>query len=464
METMKQRTLKETVTLTGPGLHTGQNVSLSINPAAEGHGYKFRRIDLENSPVIDADVDNVVDTSRGTTLEVNGVRVSTVEHVLASLSGMGIDNALIDLDGEESPILDGSARFYCEAIEKTGFTTQTADREFMVLDETITYTNASRKTEMIAVPDNEFRISTMIDYETRVLGTQFASIQKINQFKDEIGSCRTFVFLHELEYLINNNLIKGGDLNNAIVFVNRPIPKEELDNLAKFFNNPNVKVLQEGILNNIELRFPNEPARHKLLDVVGDLTLVGKPLKAHIIATRPGHSTNVEFAKMIKKHLRKMSQTSTVPCFDPNKAPLMDINAIKKILPHRPPFLLIDKIISMDDSGITGLKNVTMNESFFVGHFPNEPVMPGVLQIEAMAQVGGIYVLRTVPDPENYITYFLKIENARFRHKVVPGDTLLFRLRLVSPIRRGICEMEGKAYVGNKLVMEAQLMAQIIKK
>ena len=464
METMKQRTLKAPITLTGPGLHTGLNVSLTINPAPEGHGYKFRRIDLENSPIIDADVDFVVDTSRGTTLEKNGVRVSTVEHVLASLCGMGIDNALIDLDGEETPILDGSARFYVEAIEKVGYIEQTVDREYLVLDETITYTNPSRKTEMIAVPDNEFRVSTMIDYETRVLGTQFASIQKICQFKEEIGSCRTFVFLHELEYLINNNLIKGGDLNNAIVFVNRPIPKEELDNLATFFNNPNVKVLQEGILNNIELRFPNEPARHKLLDVVGDLTLIGKPMKAHIIATRPGHSTNVEFAKMIKKHLRKKSQTSPVPYFDPNNAPLLDINAIKKILPHRPPFLLIDKIIAMDDSGITGLKNVTMNESFFVGHFPNEPVMPGVLQIEAMAQVGGIYVLRTVPDPENYITYFLKIENARFRSKVVPGDTLIFRLRLLSPIRRGICEMEGKAYVGNKLVMEAQLMAQIVKK
>jgi UDP-3-O-[3-hydroxymyristoyl] N-acetylglucosamine deacetylase/3-hydroxyacyl-[acyl-carrier-protein] dehydratase len=464
METMKQRTLKEPVTLTGPGLHTGQNVSLTINPAPDGHGYKFRRIDLENSPVIDADADLVVDTSRGTTLELKGVRVSTVEHVLAALCGMGIDNALIDLDGEETPILDGSARFYTEAIEKIGFVEQTTDREYLVLDETITYTNSSRKTEMIAVPDTEYRISTMIDYETRVLGTQFASIQKINQFQEEIGSCRTFVFLHELEYLINNNLIKGGDLNNAIVFVNRPIPQEELDKLAKFFNNPNVKVLQDGILNNIELRFPNEPARHKLLDVVGDLTLVGKQMKAHIIATRPGHSTNVEFAKMIKKHLRKKSQTSTVPYFDPNNAPLLDINAIKKILPHRPPFLLIDKIISMDDSGITGLKNVTMNEAYFVGHFPNEPVMPGVLQIEAMAQVGGIYVLRTVPDPENYITYFLKIENARFRHKVVPGDTLLFRLRLLSPIRRGICEMEGKAYVGNKLVMEAQLMAQIVKK
>ncbi|NWJ49941.1 MAG: bifunctional UDP-3-O-[3-hydroxymyristoyl] N-acetylglucosamine deacetylase/3-hydroxyacyl-ACP dehydratase [Bacteroidetes bacterium] len=464
MKTMKQRTVKESVTLTGPGLHTGQNVSITFNPAPDGHGYKFRRIDLENSPVIEADADLVVDTSRGTTLEKNGVRVSTVEHVLASLSGMGIDNALIDLDGEETPILDGSARYYVEALEKAGFVEQSFDREYLVLDETITYTNNSRKTEMIAVPDNDFRVSTMIDYETRVLGTQFASIQSIGQFKDEISSCRTFVFLHELEYLVNNNLVKGGDLNNAIVFVNRPIPKDELQRLATFFNKPDVEVLQEGILNNIDLRYPNEPARHKLLDVVGDLALVGKPMKAHIIATRPGHSTNVEFAKMIKKYLKKKSQISAVPHFDPNQAPLLDINAIKKILPHRPPFLLIDKIISMDDSGVTGLKNVTMNEAFFVGHFPNEPVMPGVLQIEAMAQVGGIYVLRTVPDPENYITYFLKIENARFRHKVVPGDTLLFRLRLLSPVRRGICEMEGKAYVGNKLVMEAQLMAQISKK
>ncbi len=464
MKTMKQRTVKESVTLTGAGLHTGQNVSITFNPAPDGHGYKFRRIDLENSPVIEADADLVVDTSRGTTLEKNGVRVSTVEHVLASLSGMGIDNCLIDLDGEETPILDGSARYYVEALEKVGFVEQSFDREYLVLDETITYSNSSRKTEMIAVPDNDFRVSTMIDYETRVLGTQFASIQSINQFKEEISSCRTFVFLHELEYLVNNNLVKGGDLNNAIVFVNRPIPKDELQRLATFFNKPDVEVLQEGILNNIDLRYPNEPARHKLLDVVGDLALVGKPMKAHIIATRPGHSTNVEFAKMIKRYLKKKSQFSEVPHFDPNQAPLLDINAIKKILPHRPPFLLIDKIISMDDSGVTGLKNVTMNEAFFVGHFPNEPVMPGVLQIEAMAQVGGIYVLRTVPDPENYITYFLKIENARFRHKVVPGDTLLFRLRLLSPIRRGICEMEGKAYVGNKLVMEAQLMAQISKK
>jgi UDP-3-O-[3-hydroxymyristoyl] N-acetylglucosamine deacetylase/3-hydroxyacyl-[acyl-carrier-protein] dehydratase len=464
MKAMKQRTVKESVTLTGPGLHTGQNVSITINPAPDGHGYKFRRIDLENSPVIEADVDLVVDTSRGTTLEKKGIRVSTVEHVLASLSGMGIDNALIDLDGEETPILDGSARFYVEALEKVGYVEQSFDKEYLVLDETITYSNSSRKTEMIAVPDNEFRVSTMIDYETRVLGTQFASIQNISQFKDEISSCRTFVFLHELEYLVNNNLVKGGDLNNAIVFVNRPIPKDELQRLATFFNKPNVEVLQEGILNNIDLRYPNEPARHKLLDVVGDLALVGKPMKAHIIATRPGHSTNVEFAKMIKRYLKKKSHISAVPYFDPNEAPLLDINAIKKILPHRPPFLLIDKIISMDDSGVTGLKNVTMNEAFFVGHFPNEPVMPGVLQIEAMAQVGGIYVLRTVPDPENYITYFLKIENAKFRHKVVPGDTLLFRLRLLTPVRRGICEMEGKAYVGNKLVAEAQLMAQISKK
>jgi UDP-3-O-[3-hydroxymyristoyl] N-acetylglucosamine deacetylase/3-hydroxyacyl-[acyl-carrier-protein] dehydratase len=460
----KQKTLKEAVTISGAGLHTGQEVNITFRPAPVNHGFKFRRIDLPDAPVIDADADLVVDTSRGTTLEYKVVRVSTIEHALAALTGMDIDNALIDLDCQETPILDGSSKYYVEAIKNVGIIEQEAERVYFNITEVLRYSDPEKKTELLILPDDTFKVSVMIDYDTKVLGTQNAHLSHLNEFAEEISPCRTFVFLHELEFLIQNNLIKGGDLSNAIVFVNRLIDQSELDRLAKFFNKPKVEVLKEGILNNLELSFSNEPARHKLLDVVGDLTLVGTRIKGHVIASRPGHLANTQFARIIKQHIKHETSLPQVPKYDLNKPPLYDINDIKRLLPHRPPFLLVDKILSMSDHDVIGLKNVTMNEGFFVGHFPDEPVMPGVLIIEAMAQAGGIFVLSSVPDPENYITYFMKIDNVRFRQKVVPGDTLVFHLDLISPFRRGISHMRGIAYVGSKIVAEAELMAQISKK
>lgn len=459
---VKQKTLKEAVSISGAGLHTGREVIITLNPAPENHGFKFRRVDLPNQPVIDADADLVVDTSRGTSIEQNGVRVSTIEHVLAALTGMDLDNVLIDLNCPETPILDGSSRFYVEAIQKTGVVEQTATREYFVVEEVIRYYDEKKNSELMLVPDDTYKLSVMIDYETKVLGTQNAQIKDLSDFAREISGCRTFVFLHELEFLIQNDLIKGGDLSNAIVFVNRLISPEELDRLATFFNKPHVEVLQEGIINNLELHFFNEPARHKLLDVIGDLSLAGMRIKGHVIASRPGHSSNTNFARIVKQHIN--AKKCMPPKYDPTQAPLYDINDIKRLLPHRPPFLLVDKILSMNEREVIGLKNVTMNEAHFIGHFPDEPLMPGVLIVEAMAQTGGILVLSSVPDPENYITYFLKIENVRFRQKVVPGDTLIFKLELITPVRRGICHMRGTAFVGNKITTEAELMAQIVKK
>jgi UDP-3-O-[3-hydroxymyristoyl] N-acetylglucosamine deacetylase/3-hydroxyacyl-[acyl-carrier-protein] dehydratase len=463
--TEKQRTIKKAISVTGTGLHTGNEVTLTFNPAPAGHGLKFRRIDLEGQPIIEADVDHVVDTSRGTSLRKNGADINTCEHALAAVAGLQIDNLLIDLTQSEPPIMDGSSKYFLEALIKAGIEEQDAEREYIELDENIVFTDEEKKVEMIAIPADRFKVSVMINFETRVLGTQHAVLEDISAFKEEISNCRTFVFLHELEYLLSNNLIKGGDLSNAIVFVNRVVTQEELDRLADLFNKPRVDVLQDGILNNLELHHRNEPARHKLLDVVGDLALLGKPLKAHIIARRPGHAANVELGKLIKKfHLNKSKKMDGTVSFDVNKKPLFDINDIHNILPHRPPFLFIDKIIEMGENHIVGVKNVTMNEPFFVGHFPGDPVMPGVIQIEAMAQVGGVLLLSAVPDPENYITLFLKIENAKFRQRVVPGDTLVFHNILTKPVRRGIGIMEGKAYVNGKVVMEATMMASVTRK
>lgn len=462
---VKQTTLKAPVTVVGVGLHTGSQVTMTFKPAPENHGYKFQRIDIEGAPIIDADVDNVTDISRGTTITQNGASVSTVEHTLAALAGLEIDNVLIELDGPEAPIMDGSSMPFILEIEKVGIVHQEADREYFVIPSNINYEESERHVEMTAMPYvDDYRVTVMVDYNSPVLGSQHASLSSISEFKNEIASCRTFCFLHELEMLLKHNLIKGGDLNNAIVVVDKVVGDEELEHLAKLFNREKIAVAREGILNNIELRYQNEPARHKLLDVVGDLALIGMPLKGHIMAARPGHAANVAFAKKIKALIKKEKAKKNIPTYDPNAKPVYDVNGIMNILPHRQPFLLIDKITELTQKHVVGIKNVTMNEEFFKGHFPGNPVMPGVLQVEAMAQTGGILVLNTVPDPENYWTYFMKIENARFKDKVLPGDTIIFRCDLTAPIRRGICQMKGTAFVGDKIVMEAELMAQIVKK
>jgi UDP-3-O-[3-hydroxymyristoyl] N-acetylglucosamine deacetylase/3-hydroxyacyl-[acyl-carrier-protein] dehydratase len=460
---VKQHTIKKQVTLSGVGLHTGIVANMTFLPASPNHGYKFQRMDLEGQPIIDADVDNVVDVSRGTTLEQGGARVFTVEHVLAALVGMEIDNVLIQLNGPEPPILDGSSIQFINILDDAGLEEQNALRRFFEVPESIHYKDSAREVEMAALPLDDFRVTVMVDYNSPVLGSQHASITDISQFRQEIASCRTFCFLHELEMLYKNNLIKGGDLNNAIVVVDRVVEEAELSSLAKMFNKQKVEVQKEGILNNVELRYKNEPARHKLLDVIGDLALVGRPLKAQILAARPGHAANVAFAKKIKRAMEKAGPMN-IPYYDPKSPPVLDINQISNILPHRYPFQLLDKVIYLDDKVVAGVKNVTINEPFFMGHFPNNPVMPGVLQVEAMAQTGGILVLSTVEDPENYWTYFLSIENCKFRKMVLPGDTLIFKCELLNPIRRGIAKMKGEAFVGNALVCEAIMTASIVRK
>lgn len=461
---VKQRTIKAPVAVSGTGLHTGERVTMTFNPAPENHGFKFRRTDLEGTPIIDADVDNVTDTSRGTTITQNGASVSTVEHVLAALVGLEMDNILIDLDGPETPIMDGSSISFVDALLEAGAQDQDADREYYHIPYNIHYSETDRKVEMVAMPlDDDYRFTCMVDYNSPVLGTQHASISTISEFKKEIASCRTFCFLHELEMLMKHNLIKGGDINNAIVVVDKHVDAEELAHLAKLFNREDIDVAPQGILNNIELRHQNEPARHKLLDMIGDLALVGVPLRGHIMAARPGHAANVAFAKKIKALIKKERSRKHVKVYNPNAKPVYDTVQIMNILPHRPPMLLVDKILELTKTHVVGVKAVTMNEPFFVGHFPGAPVMPGVLQIEAMAQTGGILVLNTVPDPENWLTLFLKIENARFKDKVLPGDTLIFRCDLIAPIRRGIAQMKGIGMVGEKIVVEAELMAQIVK-
>ncbi len=458
----QQCTIANEMTLKGVGLHTGAEVTMTFKPAEANHGYKFKRVDLEGEPIIPADASLVTNTQRGTNLEKNGVSIQTTEHVLAACVGLEIDNLLIELNASEPPIMDGSSKFFVEALEKAGIQKQEEERREYVVKNIITYTDEDSGSEIILMPSDEYQVTTMVDFGTKVLGTQNASIKHISEFKEEISDSRTFSFLHELEMLLEHGLIKGGDLNNAIVYVDKELSDATMDKLRVAFNKEHIAVKPNGILDNLTLHHPNEAARHKLLDVIGDLALAGTRIRGKVIANKPGHFVNTQFAKKLQK-IVKAERRNSVPDVDLHATPVKDINQIMEMLPHRPPFLLVDKILELTDTKVIGIKNVTMNEPFFVGHFPGAPVMPGVLQIEAMAQTGGILVLSTVPDPENYLTYLLKIDNVRYKHQVVPGDTLIFKLDLMSPIRRGICQMQARAYANGRLVSEAEIMAQIVK-
>lgn len=458
----KQKTLSKEVTLNGVGLHTGRPVSMTLKPAVVNTGFVFVRTDLEGSPQVEADANYVTFTDRGTILEKKGVKIHTTEHILAALTGMDVDNAFIELDNAEPPIMDGSAKFFVEAIEKAGIEDQDADREYYVIKEIVSYHDPETGSEITAIPSDDFEVTTMVDFGTKVLGTQNATLKSISDFKTEIADSRTFSFLHELEQLLEAGLIKGGDISNAIVYVDKEITPETEEKLKKAFNKESVNIRPNGILDNLTLHYPNEAARHKLLDVIGDLTLVGTKLKAKIIANKPGHLINTQFAKKLNKQI-KIAKRKNVPQIDLSKPPLYDINQIMELLPHRPPFLLIDRIMEVSENHVIGIKNVSMNEPFFVGHFPQEPVMPGVLLVESMAQAAGILFLSNVDDPKAYSTYFMKIESVKFKKKVVPGDTVIFKCDLTQPIRRGIIIMQGTGYVGDSVVIEAEMMAQIVK-
>ncbi|GHT80167.1 3-hydroxyacyl-[acyl-carrier-protein] dehydratase FabZ [Bacteroidia bacterium] len=455
-----QQTVKAPVTFKGKGLHTGLMVEMSVCPADANHGIKFQRTDVEGMPVIPALADYVTDTSRGTTLTYNNVSVSTIEHLMGALFGLGIDNALIKINAPETPILDGSAKLYVEKL-RNNIEPQEEQRVYFEVKEKIVVKTEQKNSEITIYPSNTFGITVHVDFGSKVLGHQYATVGSVPEIVTEIADSRTFVFFHELELLRKNNLIKGGDVDNAIVIVEDEVKPEDIARIADIFNKPRVERMSSGYLNNIDLRSDNEPARHKLLDLAGDLYLAGMPIKGNVVAYRPGHLTNTILAKELRKLIKKAGEQA--PVYDPNMPPLLDINEIKKRLPHRPPFLLVDKILTMDATTVVGVKNVTMNEPFFVGHFPEEPVMPGVLIVEAMAQCGGILALSSVPDPENYSTYFLKIDGVKFKRKIVPGDTLVFKLSLVEPIRRGLVHMQAQAFVGNTLATESDLLAQVVK-
>lgn len=461
---MKQSTIEAPCAVQGIGLHTGKKVTLTFKPAAANYGFRFQRIDLPEQPIVPADVKFVVSTNRGTTLKSGEAQVSTIEHVLSALTGLNLDNIHMDIDGPEMPIMDGTAMPFVEALQQAGRLELDAEREYFTVTEPIAYRDEVTGTELLAFPADHFEATVMIDFNSKVLGQQFAALHRLEDYVQEIAPCRTFVFIHELEKLLDMGLIKGGDLDNAIVIADRKMEQEELDALAKKMNKPGVKVDSEGVLNTVKLHFQNEPARHKLLDVIGDLALIGKPIRGKIMATKPGHTANVEFAKILKKVLLEKRRLHGVPKYDPEKEPVFDVLQIMKMLPHRPPFLMVDKILEINDNYVVGLKNVTMNEAFFQGHFPGNPIFPGVLQIEGLAQTGGILALHNVPDPGNWDTYFLKIENTKFKAKVVPGDTVLFKMELLEPIRRGIVHMQGTAYVGSKIVSEGELTAQIVRR